>query len=151
VSLFDAAGQPRPPSKLRRYLISVVAVIIVGSITGWWVLRFHSEKVVIRHFMDAVVAGNMERAYQIWKPAPSYSFKDFQDDWGEQGYYGPVRSYSIKDAEDSLRHGSAAVITVRISPYAPFPDENDGAKQAKTKEVKLWVQYGDKSISFPPF
>jgi hypothetical protein len=150
VSLFDSAEQPRP-SKTRRYLISVLAVVIVAGITGWWVLRFHAEKVVVHHFMDAVVTGNLGQAYRIWQPAESYSFKDFQDDWGEHGYYGPVKSYAIKGAEDSLKHGSAAVVTVLLSPYAPFPDENDGAKQSKTKEVKLWVQYSGKSISFPPF
>ena len=42
-------------------------------------------------------------------------------------------------------------IKLELSPYQPFPADNDMAKQSKTKEVVLWVELKDESISFPPF
>lgn len=149
MGLFDSTDE-HPPSKIRRYIITVVAGLLIIGGGVWWFSRFHTEKHTIRAFMNAVVAGNLQEAYKIWKPEPSYSFKDFQDDWGESGYYGPIRSYMIRDA-DRLHDSSAADVIVEVSPYSPFPDDHDVAKQAKTKEIKLWVQFKDQSISFPPF
>lgn len=149
MGIFDSPEEHRP-SKVRRYIITAIAAIVLLSGILWYLLRFHAEKVTVHHFMDAVAAGDMQAGYKIWTPAPSYSFKDFVDDWGPSGYYGPIKSYRIEDAEH-LRNGSAVVVTVEVSPDAPFPDENDAAKQNKVKEIKLWVDMQNKSISFPPF
>lgn len=149
MGLFDSTDE-HPPSKIRRYIITIAAGVLIIAGGVWWVSRFHAEKHTVRIFMGAVAAGNLQEAYKIWKPEPSYSFKDFQDDWGESGYYGPIHSYEIKDA-DHLHGASAAAVIVDVSPYSPFPDEHDVAKQSKTKEIKLWVQFKDQSISFPPF
>jgi hypothetical protein len=100
--------------------------------------------------MNAVVTGNMQQAYKIWKPEQSYSFKDFLDDWGPNGFYGPVRSFRVKDSERP-KEGSAIAVKVEISPYQPFPDDDDALKQSKTKQVILWVELKDQSISFPPY
>jgi hypothetical protein len=40
-------------------------------------------------------------------------------------------------------------VTVEISPYSPYPDQND-PKSSRTKEVQIWVERSDKSLSFPP-
>jgi len=122
--------------------------IALGSAGLWWVLRYHTEKVTIHHFLSAVAAGDLQRAYQIWKPAPSYSFKDFQDDWGPNGYYGPVKSFNVKDTDHPSQCSCVDVI-VQVSPYQPFPDKDDFVKQAKTKEFKIRVEYRDQSMSFP--
>ena len=45
--------------------------------------------------MSTVSQGDLQKAYQIWQPSQSYSFKDFTEDWGPGGYYGPVKSYRI--------------------------------------------------------
>ena len=37
-------------------------------------LRFHSEKVTVHHFMNAVIAGNLPEAYRIWKPSSLIPF-----------------------------------------------------------------------------
>jgi hypothetical protein len=149
VGLFNAIEESGHAKKRRRVIIAVVAVLfIAGGL--WWALRYHTERVTILHFMTAVVAGNMQQAYQIWKPSPSYSFKDFQDDWGPSGYYGPVRSFNVKDSSKP-RFGSAVEVEIEISPYQPFPPQDDMLKQSKTKAVKLWVETKDQSISFPPY
>lgn len=151
MALFDSPEE-HPHSKIRRYFITVAAgVVILFLIVWYWFgLRFYKEDATTHHFMNAVVVGNFQDAYKIWKPEASYSFKDFQDDWGENGYYGPVHSYRVTHIGKE-RNSSAAVITIEVSPYSPFPDEHDIAKQSKTKEIKLWVQFSDESMSFPPF
>ena len=148
MGLLDASVE-QPPSKLKRRLIMVAVFIVLGGGGLWYLLRYHTEKATVHHFLNAVVAGNMQQAYQIWKPAPSYSFQDFLQDWGPDGYYGPVKSFNLKDT-DRLKGSNGVVIIVEVSPYQPFPDKDDAIKQSKTKEVRLWVEFKDQSISFPP-
>jgi hypothetical protein len=150
LGLFDSSEE-HPPSKILRYIITAAVFLGLLGGTAWWMLRFHAEKVTVHHFMNAVVAGDMQRAYKIWQPAPSYSYDDFvKEDWGPYGYYGPVRSYEIKNAEMPRGGSSAAAVTVELSPYAPFPSADDAIKQSNTKEVVLWVDLKNQSISFPP-
>ena len=148
MTLFEEVKEhPRSKSRRRIILAIVLVVFVVGGL--WWVLRYHSERVTILHFMDAVIAGNMQQAYQIWKPSSSYSYKDFLDDWGPDGYYGPIKSFRVVNTEHQAG-ASGVEIKVKLSPYQPFPEDNDAAKQSKTKEVILWVQLSDQSIGFPP-
>jgi len=148
VTLFEKVEQ-KPPSKVRRYLITALVLIALLAGTLWWMLRFHAEKVTILHFMNAVIAGNLKQGYQIWKPSQSYSFSDFTQDWGPSGYYGPIKSFHLEKAEH--RPGwSGVAIKLELSPYQPFPDQNDVVKQSKTKEVTLWVETKDESIGYPP-
>jgi hypothetical protein len=149
VGLFDSTEE-HPPSKVLRYIIT--GVVFVGLIAGFiaYQLRFHTEERTLRHFMDAVVAGRMDEAYRIWKPSETYSFKDFLEDWGPDGYYGPIKGYQLEHIEKNKPNASGVVATIELSPYQPFPDDHDAAKQSKTKEVRLWVEFKDQSLGFPP-
>jgi hypothetical protein len=152
VGIFDSTEE-HPQAKIRRYIITGIAFVALVAGGCWYLLRYHTEKNSVRQFLNAVAAGNMEEAYRIWKPVPTYSFKDFLDDWGPEGYYGPVKSFHMESAEEIKRGSqpvSGVVITVELSPYTPFPGNDDVAKQNKTKEVHLWVEFKDQSISFPP-
>lgn len=148
MGIFDSTDE-HPPAKIRRYIITGLAFVLLVVGGCWYLLRFHTEKKTINHFLSAVTAGNMQEAYDIWKPSPSYSFKDFLEDWGPQGYYGPVKSYKIEDMVH-LKGGSGVVVIVDVSPYSPFPDDKDFAKANKTQKVHLWVEFKDQSISFQP-
>lgn len=145
--LFDETGQ-HPPSKLKRRLIMAAVFIVLGGTGLWWLLRFHAEKVTVFHFLSAVDHGDLQRAYQIWKPVPSYSYDRFLEDWGPDGYYGPVKSFNVKDT-DHPKSCACVDVIVQVSPYQPFPEKDDFVKQAKTKEFKLRVEYNDQSIGFP--
>ncbi|MFZ3217381.1 MAG: hypothetical protein WA192_15085 [Candidatus Acidiferrales bacterium] len=152
MAIFESSEE-HPPDKIRRYIVT--AIVFVALIVGfaWYLLRFHSEIRTARHFLDTVVSGNFEQAYHLWSPSPSYAYKDFLDDWGADGYYGPVKSYHIESAEEVKRGPeppSGTVITVELSPYAPFPSSHDELKQNKTKEVRLQVEYKDQAIGFAP-
>jgi hypothetical protein len=152
VGVFDS-NEEHPPARIRRYIITAVAFVILVFLGFQYLMRYHTEKDTVRKFMNEIVAGNMEPAYRMCNPSPSYSLKDFLEDWGPDGYYGPVKSYRIESAEEDKRgteHASGVNITVEVSPYAPFPPNDDAAKQNKTKEVRLRVEYKDQSVGFAP-
>jgi hypothetical protein len=146
VGIFDSSDE-HPPSKIRRYIITSLAFVALVGLGCWYLLRFHNEKSTLHHFMDAVVAGDFQGAYKVWKPSPTYSYKAFLEDWGPDGYYGPVQSYHV---ENAIGRGSIVVVVVDISPFRPFPGNDDVAKQVKTKEVRFWVNVNDESISIEP-
>lgn len=150
MGLLDASEDPN--AKMRRYAVTGVALVILvafGAWYSWFLFFFVPERLAVRHLMDAVVAGNLELAYQIWKPhGTSYSFKEFQGDWGESGYYGPVKSYRIESAEQP-KEGSGVIVVVEISPFQPFPSSSD-PHSGRNREVSLWVERSDHSFSFPP-
>jgi hypothetical protein len=149
VGLLDATEE-HPPSKLRRYLITILVFVLLGGGGLWWMLRYHAEKVAVYHFLSAVVAGDMQKAYGMWSPSESYSLKDFEGDWGADGYYGPVKSFNVTGTYRPPSGSSGVVVIVDVSPYAPFPDKDDAVKQSKSKRVRLWVQFSNHSVQFPP-
>lgn len=143
-----------PKSKLRRYVITVIALILIlsGYLWYWYRydFRFHPEKQAAARFFDTLVAGDTARAYQLWKPNPNYAMRDFLDDWGPDGYCGPVKSYRIKSTVAPEHGGSGVIVVAEVSPFSPFPEADDSAKDRHTKEALIWVQTADKSLSFPP-
>jgi len=149
LNLLDTTSE-EPSSKRLRYAVSAVALVILVAFGIWYFfLRFIGEKHTIEHFMDAVVAQNYQGAYQIWKAHGSYTYQDFLSDWSLDGYYGPIKSYHIESASLPPNGGSGVVVVVEISPFSPFPQDND-PKGGRDKEVRLWVERSDQSISFPP-
>lgn len=136
--------------KSRALAFTVATCVIIAIIAVWFVLRFYPEKKATEDFLNAVVAGDMSRAYQLWKPGPSYRMQDFVADWGPTGYYGPVKSYSILKTKSPSGATTSVEVRVAISPFSPMPDANDAVKSEKTKIVSIWVDSKDKALSFPP-
>jgi hypothetical protein len=151
VGLFDTSDE-EPKSKIRRYVISAIAFVVLVALGFWYLLRFYPEKRAAETFLSAVVAGDMDRAYKLWNPpaTSSYTMKDFLDDWGPTGYYGPVKSYQIETASNPPKGGSGVIVIVDVSPVQPFPADNDVANNRRSKVVRLWVERSDKSLSFAP-
>ena len=140
---------PETVNKSRPVTIAVAVLSVVVIVVLWYTFRYYPEKRAADHFFAALVAGETDKAYELWKPSPSYAKKDFLADWGADGYYGPVKSYKIIKASE--RHGASGVeITVDISPYAPMPEPNEVEKTRKTRVVSVWVESKDHSFSFPP-
>jgi hypothetical protein len=137
--------------KSRALSFTVAVCILIGAFFVWRVLRFYPEQNAAEQFFKAVVAGDMNRAYQLWQPSPSYRLQDFVDDWGPTGYYGPVKSYQIVKTRYPPGPGSSTVeVRVRISPFSPLPDPNDPEKSQKTKVVNIWIDTKSKSLSMAP-
>src|SRR5579862_5981710 len=92
VGILDS-GAEEPQSKALRYVISAVALALLIAAGIWYLLRFSAEKRTIAHFMDAVVAGDTQKACAIWHSHPSFTCQDFAGFWGPNGYYSPIKSY----------------------------------------------------------
>ncbi len=136
------------PDKSRAMAFTIAALAAVAMVALYLQFRYYPEKKAAERFFDALVAGDTAKAYELWKPGPSYTMKDFLADWGPQGYYGPVKSYRI--VRGKAPSGSNAVaISVEVSPFSPRPDASDTEKSRKTKVVEVWVLASDKSFSFP--
>jgi hypothetical protein len=140
---------PVTPHKSRAVPFTIAAVAVAAIVVLYFAFRYYPEKRAAERFFDALVADSTDRAYQLWKPSPSYSMKDFLADWGPQGYYGPVKSYEILRAS-SPRGANAVDIRVALSPFSPMPDASNPEQSRKTKIVSIWVVIADKSLSFPP-
>jgi hypothetical protein len=136
--------------KSRAMIFTMTAAFIIAVIAVWFWLRFYPEKKAAEQFFNTVVVGDMNTAYQLWKPGPSYKLQDFVADWGPTGYYGPVKSYEIMKAKSPTGSATSVEIRVAISPFSPMPDANDAEKSQKTKVVSVWIDAKDKSFSFPP-
>lgn len=148
MGILDATGE-EPKSKLRRWIVTGLVFALLMAFGIWWLLRFHNEKKTVEQFLQAVVANDMPKAYQIWKPGGSYAYKDFVEDWSPSGYYGPVKSFRIETAQQK-QGASGVTVVVELSPFDAFPDNNDKVKNYRTKEVRLWVESRDMSIGFAP-
>jgi hypothetical protein len=148
VGILDSTSE-EPHSKLRRYIMTGAVFVLLLALAVWWILRFHTEKQIVRQFLDTVVAGDLRKAYEMWKPSSSYSYQDFLADWGPNGEFGPVRTYRIESAQRP-NGGSGVVIVVEVSKYEPFPDPKDTGKSRHNKEVRIWIESKDLSMGFAP-
>lgn len=147
MSLLEPPVEKPQKSKVMAFTVAALALTLL--VVLWFTFRYYPEKKATAHFFDALVAGDINKAYDLWKPSPSYKMSDFTADWGPTGYYGPVKSYKILGAK-APQGGNSIEVNVAISPFSPMPDASDADKSRKTRVVPLWVLPSDKSISFPP-
>src|SRR5260370_35108658 len=98
--------------------------------------------------MDAVVAQDFQRAFEMWKSHGSYTYQDFMADWALDGYYGPIKSYRIESASLPPNGGSGVVVVGGVSPYQPFP-ENNNPQGGRNKETRLGVDSSAQWLRFP--
>jgi len=146
MSLIDPPADK--PDKSRAMAFTIAALAVIAIVGLWYTFRYYPEKKAAERFFDALVASDTAKAYQLWKPSPSYAMKDFLADWGPQGYYGPVKSYKIIRAK-APSSSNAVAVSVEVSPFSPMPDISDAEKSRKTRVVEIWVIAADKSFSFP--
>ncbi len=149
VGILDS-GPEEPKSKALRYGVSGLALVLLIAGALAYFLRYTKEKHTIEHFMDAVIANDMQKACEIWHTNPGFSCKDFEAFWGPNGYYSPIKSYRLETAEVPPKGGSGVVVTLEISGYNPFPKPEETIKFAQNREVQIWVERSDQSLSFPP-
>ncbi|MFQ5694814.1 MAG: hypothetical protein ACE5HB_02395 [Terriglobia bacterium] len=147
--------EPYSPNPWPKRIGITVAVLLVAGAAAFWLLRFRQERLLVESFMDALVAGDYQRAYHIWKPAPAYSYQSFLDDWGQSSPLGRIRSYQIIE----VRLGGARTLLVPVEGDKPRTVRVRGGDAGVivrlringSQEVRLWVNRADKSLSFPPF
>src|SRR5215813_5139862 len=130
-SLLDPTPAADTSHKVRPMAFVVATLVILSVFALWYTFRYYPEKKAADKFFTALVAGNTDEAYKIWKPTASYQMKDFLADWGTSGYYGPIKSYRIDKAE-ARRSASGVIVTVSLSPFSPVPEPSDAEKSQKT-------------------
>ena len=137
------------PQRSRVMAFTIAALALTLAVVLWFTFRYYPEKKAVSRFFDALVAGELPKAYDLWKPSSSYKLDDFKGDWGTDGYFGPVKSYKIVRAYEP-ENGNSIAVVVAISRFSPMPAASDAEKSQKTKTVTVWVLPSDKSLSFPP-
>jgi len=120
MTLLDAKP-PKPVTGFRKHvplriLIPIVAlVIILCGLVAFRFWNYRQEQVVAR-FLVTLEQGNYQKAYQLWQPAPSYTYDDFIHDWGEKGDYGKISEFEILGSSSK---GAIVIVTVRINNVNP--------------------------------
>jgi hypothetical protein len=142
--------QAESSSKWRHLKFVTGALVVLAAVALYFAFRFYPEQRAAQRFFDALVAGDTNTAYQLWKAKPSYRMPDFLTDWGPYGYYGPVKSYKIMKISSPNGSTSSVVVEVAVSPFAPMPEATDAEKSRRTRVVTVWMNTEDKSFSFPP-
>ena len=147
MSLLDA-NQPEPSKTPRYIILGVIAAFIIAFLI-WHHVRYDAEKKVAAEFFSALASGHVQQAYKLWQPAADYSFKDFQQDWGPDGFMGPIKSFKVESAEAPAKSLTSVAVRVLVSPYAPLPRSSD-SRASKTRLVMIWINRGSHSFSIPP-
>src|SRR5437899_4477162 len=127
---------PEPLNKSKVWTFTIAALTVALAIVLYFSFRYYPEKKAAEHFLDALVAGNTNQAYQLWKPSASYKLGDFLADWGPEGYYGRVKSYSIVKAA-SRKGANGVILKIEVRPYSPMTDNTDVENGRRTNEVNV--------------
>jgi hypothetical protein len=133
MTLLDATP-PKPPRKIGRYILVLLAVIIIGGV-AYIALRNYPEEQALSHFLTTLEQGNYREAYQLWQPSSTYSYEDFLHDWGEHGDFGKIRSFKILGSQ--ARGTGVVIVLVTINDVEP-PRE-------------ILVDRKTKGLAFSPF
>lgn len=143
----DAKPYDESRDKRRRKIVIIIIIVLIVIGVGFWELRFWPEERVVNNFFSAIEHKDYERAYAVWMADPGwkqhpqkydrYPFKQFYQDWGPPSEYGTITSHKVVDAGNpQTGAGSGVVVTVRVN--------------GRPVTVSVWVEKGDKSMSFPP-
>jgi len=129
------AGEERRIRIIKTLVISVVAVVVLGSI-AFFVFHNYRQEQAVKHFFELLEAHDYQSAYSLWVKSDSdrrgYPFDKFMDDWGPKGPHPDVSNYRISRSRSC---GSGVILTIDF-----------GSNQ----QEKLWVQRDDLTIGFSP-
>jgi hypothetical protein len=115
MTLLDAKP-PKPPVHVWKYILAVIAVVLVG-IGIYAYFRDYTEERTVERFLTTLEQGKYQEAYRLWQPSSSYSYQDFLHDWGAQGDYGKIRQFQILGSRS--KGSQTVIVTVRINNVDP--------------------------------
>jgi hypothetical protein len=129
-------GDERREKIVKRALISLLILVVAGSVLYYLFKNFREERQV-RHFYDLLQRQDYASAYQLWgcskeQPCRDYSFNQFVQDWGPESPNGKPHEAEIVRSRSC---GSGVIITTRMGEH----------------EEKLWVQRGSLVMGFSPW
>src|SRR5258708_1714196 len=126
-------------SKTRHLKFIAGALAVLAAVALYFTFRFYPEQRAVQRFFDALVAGDTKKAYELWKPQPSYRMQDFLTDWGPHGYYGPVKSYKIIKISSPKDSSNSVAVEDAGSPHGPHEGASDAGKNPKKRNVAIWM------------
>jgi hypothetical protein len=126
--------KPFDPVAQRRHRLQITGAVFLVLIAGfsYYQLKNFPEELQVRRFFQALQHQEFQKAYELWQPTSSYTFKDFSQDWGTSGQNWPIKQFHITGSNE---RGSGVVVRVMV---------ND------KDFISLWVEKKNKSLSFPP-
>lgn len=116
--IFDSKP-PKPKKGIQKYIplpLLIIIIIAVGLLI-YLSFRNYPEQKVVEHFLTALEQENYQKAYQIWQPAPGYTYQSFLHDWGPQGDYGKIRNFNILSTD--AKGSSSVIVAVQINDQTP--------------------------------
>jgi hypothetical protein len=134
MTLLDAKA-PKPRSLFLKLLPLIIFVAFVLSAILAYRLRDYPEERAVSRFLTSLEDGNYQRGYQLWQAVQSYSFNDFMRDWGPQGDYGKIRTFTILHSRS--KGSNNVIVTVRINNTDP--------------PLEILVDRNTKGLAFSPF
>ena len=128
------AGEERRAKTIRIVLYSVLALIVIGGPSAFYLHNWRQEHQVGR-FFKLLRAKDYTDAYALWgctaaKPCEGYSMTTFLQDWG------PPRDVSHARITRSRSCGSGVILTVDFGDSQP---------------EHFWVQRDDLTIGYSPY
>ena len=135
----------------KKLIVLLVFAVLVAAFVAWE-FRYWPEERVVNRFFDRLEAKDFETAYGIWTADPSwkqnqqkhaqYPFNSFYLDWGPGGEYGPIHSHKIASTMSPRTSGggsstSGVIVEVTVN--------------GRAEPARLWVEKGDKSLTFSPY
>ena len=122
---------PKTERLKKRLLIGVpLALMLCGYL--FYEFKNIAEERAVSRFLTTVMQQDYQQAYELWQPSKYYTFENFQQDWGPNGVEGPINEFDITY---SRARGSGVLVDIQIN---------------GEKEISLWVEKSNKSLSFPP-
>jgi hypothetical protein len=122
--------------KTIRWIVIAAALLVIGSIVGYFVFRTWPAKRRVEAFLDKLREGDYQTAYRMWgceQPCRDYSFERFLEDWGVKGGFGDPKGAEVKETSFC---NTGVIVTV-----AP----------AKGPDVALWYERSNSTLSFSPW
>src|SRR3990172_311808 len=131
--MFDQFKPINPKTeRLKKQLLIGIPLVLILSGYLYYEFKNYAEERAVSRFLSTVMQQDYQQAYQLWQPSKYYTFKNFEQDWGPNGVEGTIRDFDITN---SHARGSGVLVDIRLNGQ---------------KEISLWVEKSNKSLSFPP-
>jgi hypothetical protein len=150
MSLLDAKPEdPRVEQRralIGKIVITIIVLAIIAAPLAWW-FRYWPEERVVDKFLSAVEQKDYKTAFAIWNADPqweqhpekytSYTFGQFQLDWGPSGDWGEIKAYKIAGSvapRSKVTNVTGVVVAAQIN--------------GRAEPACLWVEKKTKTINF---
>jgi hypothetical protein len=115
MTIFNATP-PKPSRNIGRYILLGIVAILIG-LGLYFAFRNYPEERAVSRFLTTLEQGDFPKAYQLWQPSPSYSYRDFLNGWGIEGDYGKVREFQILGTKS--KGSSLVIVTIKVNNVDP--------------------------------